>query len=128
VVDVRMREDDVVDRLGIDRQRAVLLERLLAVALVEPAVEQDPLAVRLDEMHRSRRGLRRSVESDSHAEIISNPGRARQPDFVRTHYAPRTFGPLKRLRGGGGWGEHARRDSRVAGNQPTRAFGEVSPD
>ena len=25
-------------------------------------------------------------------------------------------------------GEHARRDSRVAGNQPTRAFGEVSPD
>ena len=34
----------------------------------------------------------------------------------------------ERLRGGGGWGEHARRDSRVAGNQPTRAFGEVSPD
>ena len=32
------------------------------------------------------------------------------------------------LRGGGSWGEHARRDSRVAGNQPTRAFGEVSPD
>ena len=32
------------------------------------------------------------------------------------------------LRGGGGLGEHARRDSRVAGNQPTRAFGEVSPD
>ena len=32
------------------------------------------------------------------------------------------------LRGGGGWVEHARRDSRVAGNQPTRAFGEVSPD
>ena len=32
------------------------------------------------------------------------------------------------LRGGDGLGEHARRDSRVAGNQPTRAFGEVSPD
>lgn len=40
----------------------------------------------------------------------------------------RGAGGVRGVRGGGGLGEHARRDSRVAGNQPTRAFGEVSPD
>ena len=39
VVDVRVREYNVVDFRGIDGKVPVLLERLLAVALVEPAVK-----------------------------------------------------------------------------------------
>ena len=70
VVDVRVGEDHVVDLRGIDWEVPVLFERLLAVVLVQPAVEQYPLAVRFYKMHGAGRRLRRSVESYSHAMII----------------------------------------------------------
>ena len=93
VVDVRMGENDVVDRLRIDREVSVLLERLLAVPLVEPAVEQDALAVRLDEMHGPRRRLSRSVESDFHTPIIAKAGRERRISF-RAAYSGRSTAEL----------------------------------
>ena len=97
MVDVRMREDHVVDRLGVDREVTVLLERLLAVPLVEPAVEQDPLAVGLDEVHRPRRRLCRSVEGNFHTHIIAH---LHQPYRAP---AKRNFLPL-RVRDARGYG------------------------
>ena len=76
VVDVRVGEDHVVDLRGIDWEVPVLFERLLAVALVQPAVEQYPLAVRFYKMHGASRRLRRPVESYSHAMIIPKNGRS----------------------------------------------------
>ena len=70
VVYVGVREDHVVDLGGIDREVPVLLEGLLAVALVESAVEQYALPVRLDEVHGARGRLRRAVECYSHGICI----------------------------------------------------------
>ena len=66
VVDVRVGEDHRVELRRIEREIAVLLERLLAVTLVESAIQQNALAVRLHEMHRTRGRLRRTVERDLH--------------------------------------------------------------
>ena len=66
MVDVRMREDHIVDLRRIDRKVPVLLERLLAVALIKAAVKKYALPVSLDEMHRTRRRLRRTVECYLH--------------------------------------------------------------
>ena len=66
MVYVRVREYDVVYGRRVHRKVAVLLERLLAMSLVQSAVEEDPLSVRLDEMHRPRGRLRGSIERYSH--------------------------------------------------------------
>ena len=66
VVDVRMRKNHRVDLRGIHRHVAVLLERLLAVALVKAAVEKNALAVGLHEMHGAGGRLRSAVERDLH--------------------------------------------------------------
>ena len=70
MVYVRMGENYVVDLGRIDREVPVLLERLFAMSLVQPAIEQYPLSVRLDQMHGPGRRLCRSVEGYSHALII----------------------------------------------------------
>jgi hypothetical protein len=44
VIDVSVREDDGVDLPGADRKVPVSLVRLGAPALVQPAVQQDPVA------------------------------------------------------------------------------------
>ena len=62
VVDVRVREEDAVDRTGIDGQLAVALEGLLAVALVETAIEEDAQAVDIDDVHRAGGGARGPLE------------------------------------------------------------------
>ena len=81
VVYVRMGQYHIVYSLRIYRQVAVLLERFLAMALIKPAVEQYPFPVRLYEMHRSRSGLRRTIESYSHTCIIPPLAEFRQRRF-----------------------------------------------
>ena len=71
VVDVRVGEDHVVDGLRIDRQVAVLLERLLAMPLVESAVKQDALSARLDEVHGSGRRSGSAKKRDLHGRLLS---------------------------------------------------------
>ena len=51
VVDMRMGEDDVVDRFGINGEVAILLEGFLAMTLEETAIEEDTLAVGFEEVH-----------------------------------------------------------------------------
>ena len=48
VVDVGVRKNHVVNRFRIDRQIAVLFERLLAATLIESAVEKYALPIGLD--------------------------------------------------------------------------------
>ena len=50
VIDVRVREDDGVDRLGRDRQRRPVAQAQLLQALEQPAVEQDSLAIDFEEV------------------------------------------------------------------------------
>jgi hypothetical protein len=57
-----MGEDDVMKASGIDGERAVALEGLLSLPLVEPAVEEKPLAVHLDQVHGARDRARRAEE------------------------------------------------------------------
>ena len=64
VVDVRVREEDAVDRPGVHHQPPVALEGLLAVALVQAAVEQDAQAVHVHDVHRAGGRVRRPLESD----------------------------------------------------------------
>ena len=66
MVDMGVGEDHVVDRLGIDRKVAVLFERLLAVPLIETAVQKNPLAAGFDEMHGASRGAGRTEKCDFH--------------------------------------------------------------
>ena len=50
VIDVRVRQDDGVDRLGRDRQRRPVALPQLLQALEQSAVEQDALAIDLEQM------------------------------------------------------------------------------
>ena len=51
VVDMRVRKDDGVDGGSVEGQMAVLLVRLFAPALIETAIEQNPLAAGLYQVH-----------------------------------------------------------------------------
>jgi hypothetical protein len=66
VIDVRVREDHRVDRLRGKRELAVTFEGLFAMALVEPAVEQIPLLVQLELVHRAGDGLSGAAEGETH--------------------------------------------------------------
>ncbi len=66
VVDVRVREDDGVDRGRRKRKLAVARERLLAASLIETTVEQILPAAGLDMMHRPGDGLVGAPESEFH--------------------------------------------------------------
>ena len=66
MVDMGVGKDHVVDGLRIDGKLSVLLESLFAVPLVEAALEEYALAVRLDEVHRAGRSAGSSVECDFH--------------------------------------------------------------
>ena len=72
VVDVGVRKNHVVNRFRIDRQIAVLFERLLAATLIESAVEKYALSIGLDEVHRASCGVSCSVECYLHAVIIAH--------------------------------------------------------
>ena len=84
MVDVGVGKDDVIDGLCVERKIAVLFERFLAVALIESAVEQNPLSVRLDEMHRARRRLRGSVKRYFHASPFLSAKRLAGHDYSKT--------------------------------------------
>ena len=51
MVDVRVRQYHIVYLGSVNRKVAVLLKGLLAMALIETALEEYPLAVRLEKMH-----------------------------------------------------------------------------
>ncbi len=70
VVDVRMREDDVVDCFGVDWEVSIFFESFLAVALEEAAIEEDTFTVGFEEVHRARCRLCRAVECEFHDEDI----------------------------------------------------------
>ena len=70
VIDVRVRENDVVDCFGVDGQVAILLEGFLAVALEEAAIEEDTFTVGFEEVHRASCRLCRAVECEFHDESI----------------------------------------------------------
>ena len=55
VVDVRVREDHRVDLRWVEEEVLVALVAVLAPALVEAAVEEDPLAVDFEEVLGARR-------------------------------------------------------------------------
>jgi hypothetical protein len=62
VIDMRVREDDGVDRLGGDRQRRPVAQAKLLQSLEQSAVEQDPLAVYFEEVLGARDSARSSEE------------------------------------------------------------------
>ena len=64
VVDVGVGEDDGVDLLRGERHRAVRLERLLAVALQEAAVEEDAMSVVFDAVEGAGGGARGAEEAE----------------------------------------------------------------
>jgi hypothetical protein len=67
VVDVRVGEDHHVDVLRIEvREAAVHLVGLLARSLIEPAIEQDALAVDLKQMLRAGGGAGGTAEFEFH--------------------------------------------------------------
>jgi hypothetical protein len=68
VIHVRVAQDDGVNQLRVEWKAAVALDGFLAVALEEAAFEQQPLAIDLDEIHRTSGGARRAEEVDLHGE------------------------------------------------------------
>ena len=62
MVNMCMREERGIDRLGIEGQVGIALKGFVAVTLIESAVEQDSLCPGLDEVHRAGRRSRSAVE------------------------------------------------------------------
>src|SRR5882724_731703 len=69
---MRMAQDDGVHLPRVERQNFIELFRFLAMALEQPAFEQQFFAVDLDEIHRAGRGARRAEEMDFHARQFSH--------------------------------------------------------
>ncbi len=68
VVDVRVREDERVDRSGLKRERPVPRLRLGPPALKETAIEENGSLAADEEVLRSGHGTRRAPEGDAHAD------------------------------------------------------------
>jgi hypothetical protein len=66
MIDVRVAEDDRVDRRRIEGEVPVTLESLLPVALVQPAIQQNPPASELQQVHRAGNFPGGSPELDFH--------------------------------------------------------------
>ena len=70
MVDVGVREQYGVQFLRIEGEAAVALESFLAPALVEPALQQQAVAVNLQQVLRPRHRLRRTMKSDPHSALL----------------------------------------------------------
>jgi hypothetical protein len=68
VVEVAVREDDRVDRLEVLRQVLVDPPRLLARALVQAEVEQQPQPIHFDQVARAGHGAIGAAELNAHGE------------------------------------------------------------
>ena len=66
MIHVGVREDTGIDRFGIERQLAVALIGDVAFALKHAAVQQQPLAVDGEQMHRAGDGAGRTPELNLH--------------------------------------------------------------
>ncbi len=66
MVNVGVRKEHVINRPSIEREMRVSLIRFRAVPLHHPAVEEDPRAVDLQQVHRAGDFARRALESQIH--------------------------------------------------------------
>ena len=66
MVDVRVRKDDGIHRRAGKRQMAVLVVGVFATALVKAAIQKDPLAARLQQMHGTRDSAGRTPKCELH--------------------------------------------------------------
>ncbi len=84
VVDVRMREDDVVDCFGVDWEVSIFFESFLAVALEEAAIEEDTFTIGFEEVHRAGCRLCRAVECEFHDGVYYTifRGKSHAPIYV----------------------------------------------
>ena len=69
VIEMRVREDDRVDRCRIDRQRLPVPDPQLLQPLEQPAVDEHAPAAELEQVFRSRHGSRRTEESQRQSDI-----------------------------------------------------------
>ncbi len=73
VVNVGVRKDDRVDILDAEGQAAVALVGLFARTLVQPTLQEQGVAVDIQQMLRTCHRLRGAVKSDPHAGLLRSP-------------------------------------------------------
>src|SRR5678815_2764368 len=100
MIDVRVAQDHGIKVLWVEGKMAIALNRFLALPLEKTALQQEPLPVDLQQVHRSRGRASRAVEMDSHAGDIRCASRKekckgvlhedRQPSYthLRAHETP----------------------------------------
>ena len=66
MIQVRVAQDNGVNRFWVEREIFIELLRFLAVALEQSAFEQKFFAVDLDQIHRAGGGARRAEEMEFH--------------------------------------------------------------
>src|SRR2546429_6386660 len=89
VVDVRVAEDDGIQRLGVEGKVAVPLDGFVAFALEQSALEQEPLPVYFEKEHRAGRGAGGAEEVDFHG--VRMAGEIRSSKFKVQSLESRAF-------------------------------------
>jgi len=80
VVEVGMGQHDIGEQAGVEGHNPVFLGGLPAPTLKEPAVQQNAVTVRGDEVHGPRDFARRAVKSNLHGVFSSDVVRCECPD------------------------------------------------
>ena len=74
VVNVRVAQDDGINRSWIERKIRVALGGFLAMPLEKATFEQQPFAIDLEQIHRAGGGARRAEEMDLHGANLTTDG------------------------------------------------------
>ncbi len=93
VIDVGMAYHQRVQRRRFERERIGIAGLGLAAALEHPAVQQDPPAARVQQMHRAGHLAGRAMEFDPHSRLSQCPPNPSMTGH-RGHDAPAMAGPV----------------------------------
>ena len=70
MIDVRVTEQNAIKLGGIERELSIALDGLIAMTLKEPALQENPTLIDLQQIHRAGRRACGAEKVDSHGRSV----------------------------------------------------------
>ncbi len=81
MIEMRVSEDDSIDRTHVDRQRRPVAQAQLLETLEQTAIYQNPVMIRLQQIFRAGDGANRAKERNPHHRATSRMASAIRPEM-----------------------------------------------